>query len=129
MADDSTGRDSDKFMLRLPNGMRDRIAAAAKTNKRSMNAEIVSTLEEAYPAPISENEGDFLETFRNTKRFFYRGNPKYDAVVDQAVAAVFFDVLNNLEDYYDPDLTGTKKIINDEVEKEIVRRFGSFSPD
>ncbi len=32
------GRESDKFMLRLPDGMRDQIAEAAKTNNRSMNA-------------------------------------------------------------------------------------------
>ncbi|QOD84862.1 Arc family DNA-binding protein [Chromobacterium haemolyticum] len=38
------GRDSDKFMLRLPDGMRSRIAKAAKTNGRSMNAEIVHRL-------------------------------------------------------------------------------------
>lgn len=34
----------DKFMLRLPDGMRDRIAQAAKSNGRSMNAEIVGRL-------------------------------------------------------------------------------------
>ncbi len=38
-------------MLRLPDGMRERIKAAAADNNRSMNAEIVSTLEEAYPKP------------------------------------------------------------------------------
>lgn len=41
---------NDKFMLRLPDGMRDRIKAAAEANNRSMNAEIVATLEEKYPA-------------------------------------------------------------------------------
>ena len=44
-----TNRDSDKFMLRLPDGMRDRIKVAASRNGRSMNAEIVATLETAYP--------------------------------------------------------------------------------
>lgn len=39
----------DKFMLRLPDGMRDRIRAAAEAGGRSMNAEIVKTLEAAYP--------------------------------------------------------------------------------
>lgn len=38
-------RDSDKFMLRLPDGMRDRIGALAKESGRSMNAEIVARLE------------------------------------------------------------------------------------
>ncbi|WP_054304666.1 Arc family DNA-binding protein [Gemmobacter sp. LW-1] len=44
-----TNRESDKFVLRLPDGMRDRIKAAADANNRSMNAEIVATLEEKYP--------------------------------------------------------------------------------
>ena len=42
----------DRYMLRLPDGMRERIKAAAESNNRSMNAEIVATLEEAYPAPV-----------------------------------------------------------------------------
>lgn len=41
----------DRFIVRLPDGMRDRIKAAAEANNRSMNAEIVSALESAYPAP------------------------------------------------------------------------------
>lgn len=40
---------ADKFMLRMPDGLRDRIAYAAKANNRSMNSEIVTTLEEKYP--------------------------------------------------------------------------------
>ncbi|MFV1484527.1 MULTISPECIES: Arc family DNA-binding protein [unclassified Phaeobacter] len=39
----------DQYMLRLPDGMRDRIKEAAASNNRSMNAEIVATLEEKYP--------------------------------------------------------------------------------
>jgi hypothetical protein len=39
----------DQFIVRLPDGMRDRIKSAADKNGRSMNAEIVATLEEAYP--------------------------------------------------------------------------------
>jgi predicted DNA-binding protein len=44
------GRGSDQFMLRLPEGMRDRIKLFADRNSRSMNAEIVATLDKAYPA-------------------------------------------------------------------------------
>lgn len=44
-------QNQDKFVLRLPDGMRDRIKTAAEINNRSMNAEIVATLEEKYPAP------------------------------------------------------------------------------
>ena len=48
---DSTNRNSDKFMLRLPDGLRDRIKKKADVSGRSMNAEIVQVLEQAYPQP------------------------------------------------------------------------------
>ncbi|NSZ82927.1 Arc family DNA-binding protein [Agrobacterium tumefaciens] len=44
----SMSRESDKFMLRLPDGMRDRVKAEADQNFRSMNAEIVFQLNRAY---------------------------------------------------------------------------------
>lgn len=49
MSEKATGRESDKFMLRLPDGMRERIAKVAKANNRSMNAEIVYVLEAHFP--------------------------------------------------------------------------------
>lgn len=58
-----TGRESDKFMLRLPDGMRDRIKAAAEHNGRSMNAEINATLEKAYPEPIDPATIKFISAF------------------------------------------------------------------
>jgi hypothetical protein len=54
MAEDVNRAWRDQYMLRLPDGMRDRIKAAAEANSRSMNAEIVATLEERYPAPTDE---------------------------------------------------------------------------
>jgi hypothetical protein len=53
--DKSVGRESDKFMLRLPDGMRERIAELAKQNGRSMNAEIVARLDAALSGSSSEN--------------------------------------------------------------------------
>lgn len=44
----ATGRESDKFMLRLPDGMRDQIATAAKAGGRSMNSEIVARLQDSF---------------------------------------------------------------------------------
>lgn len=35
-------------MVRLPDGMRDKIAEAAKANNRSMNAEIVARLQDSF---------------------------------------------------------------------------------
>lgn len=40
-----TGRESDKYMLRLPDGWRDAIKARAAVNRRSMNQEILIALE------------------------------------------------------------------------------------
>lgn len=37
-------QDLDKYILRLPDGLRDDIKSAAKANNRSMNAEIISRL-------------------------------------------------------------------------------------
>src|SRR5690242_4891680 len=39
---------ADKFLLRLPDGMRDEVAKAAAANGRSMNAEIVARLQETF---------------------------------------------------------------------------------
>ena len=39
---------ADKYLLRLPDGMREQIAEAARENKRSMNAEIVARLEASF---------------------------------------------------------------------------------
>lgn len=45
-------RTADQFVVRLPDGMRDRIAQAAKANNRSMNAEIVARLRTSFePSP------------------------------------------------------------------------------
>ncbi|MEI7296579.1 Arc family DNA-binding protein [Paraburkholderia tropica] len=48
-------RTADQFVVRFPDGMRDRIAEEAKKNNRSMNAEIVARLEESF-APRSDEE-------------------------------------------------------------------------
>jgi ABC-type multidrug transport system fused ATPase/permease subunit len=41
-------------MLRLPDGMRDRIAEVAKANGRSMNAEIVGRLQDSLDGGLDE---------------------------------------------------------------------------
>lgn len=42
---EKTNRDSDKFMLRLPDGLRDRVKVVAEANRHSMNAEIIDAIE------------------------------------------------------------------------------------
>ena len=39
---------ADKFLVRMPDGMRDKLKAAAKASNRTMNAEIVARLEQTF---------------------------------------------------------------------------------
>lgn len=50
----STNRESDRFMLRLPDGMRDRLKDEAAKNNRSMNAEIIARLEASFAPEAPE---------------------------------------------------------------------------
>lgn len=65
---DAPSRKQDQFIVRLPDGMRDRIKTSAEENSRSMNAEIVSTLDEAYPVPAlqvdTEDQDKVVEMVR-----------------------------------------------------------------
>ncbi len=44
MAFEYGSRDADKFVVRLPDGMRDQVAAAANADDRSMNSLIVAAI-------------------------------------------------------------------------------------
>lgn len=60
---------AERFQIRLPPGLRDRIKATAEANGRSMNTEIVSTLEEAYPDPLQfMEELKFLDEIDEIQR-------------------------------------------------------------
>lgn len=50
-------QEQDKFMLRLPDGMRARVATSAKANRRSMNSELVYQLQRLYGATEATGEG------------------------------------------------------------------------
>lgn len=52
----------DKYIVRLPEGMREQIAESAKANNRSMNAEIVARLAKSFN-PISD-DADVLQAVR-----------------------------------------------------------------
>lgn len=54
MAEDQNRTLQDKFMLRLPKGMRERIKSAADANGRSMNSEIVAALYDWFPEPTPQ---------------------------------------------------------------------------
>ncbi|MHC2488157.1 Arc family DNA-binding protein [Sinorhizobium meliloti] len=64
------GRGSEQVMIRLPDGMRDRIRVAAEKHGRSMNAEIVAALEVHFPEPFSfgKRVADLLVLARGLKQ-------------------------------------------------------------
>lgn len=43
----TNSRTADKFVVRLPDGMRERVAEVARANHRSMNSEIIDRLEQS----------------------------------------------------------------------------------
>jgi len=54
MSKSYTSRTADKFVVRLPEGMRERIAEVSKESHRSMNSEIIARLERS----LAEETGD-----------------------------------------------------------------------
>lgn len=49
-------RTADKFVVRLPDGMRERLASVARDHHRSMNSEIISRLERSLNDPTQAEE-------------------------------------------------------------------------
>lgn len=69
-----------KFMLRLPEDLRDRVKEHAATNNRSMNAEIIARLEASFEAPSRE---EFELTKKWAQEFLREA---LDSAVEQIVA-------------------------------------------
>lgn len=66
-----TSRNSDKFVLRMPDGMRDTIAELAKQSGRSMNAEIVYRLQKS----IDEEQVEMIHQIGFAQVENYRFGP------------------------------------------------------
>lgn len=67
----------DKFMLRLPDGMREAVAKRADENGRSMNSEIVQILQDALDVSVSPIDSsmspeDAAATFQSEVEEFKR---------------------------------------------------------
>lgn len=78
-----SSRTADKFVVRLPDGMRDRIAEVARNHHRSMNSEIIARLEQSLvqegalddelgirldSPELSLHERELLQRFRQLSR-------------------------------------------------------------
>lgn len=60
---------ADRYIVRFPEGMRDRLKDAAAANNRSMNAEIVARLQESFeaPAPVTVASRVVVETDKGAR--------------------------------------------------------------
>jgi hypothetical protein len=56
MSNESPSRLLDKIIIRVPNGMRDRIKRVADSNNRSVNAELLVLLERTFPPETKIDE-------------------------------------------------------------------------
>lgn len=59
----TNSRNADKFVVRMPDGMRERIAEVAKENHRSMNAEIIKRLDDSMNPPTVTTASNTSPTF------------------------------------------------------------------
>lgn len=59
-----SSRTADKFVVRLPDGMRERIADVARNHHRSMNSEIIARLEQSLvqEGVLGDDEGLRLDS-------------------------------------------------------------------
>lgn len=77
MSSDFPSRGLDKFVLRMPEGMRERIGAAARANKRTMNAEIIQRLEESFTSSVGVpnflSEQDIIQMIIETHQMLKQG--------------------------------------------------------
>ena len=81
----------DQFMLRLPDGLRDKVKGIAQANNRSMNAEIVHAL----MLHIAEHE-DTVEHETANDGKIYEPSPELRALVDQSFDQMKADLLRKL---------------------------------
>lgn len=64
MVQPRAGQGAVQIALRLPADLRDRVRAAAEAAGRSINSEIIATLEERYPAAPPFKPQEFIEMMR-----------------------------------------------------------------
>lgn len=97
---------ADKYVVRLPDGMRDRIAEAAKANNRTMNAEIVARLQTTFGPPVFSGEASKV-----------LGTPHMRAIANELTEYMAAEDLR-------PVLTRLAEQLADQAIKELRRAVG-----
>lgn len=133
----------ERFIVRLPDGMRDKIAAAAKSSNRSMNSEIVARLESTFTSRgMAEMLGPIDEGPAGTESFAksYHLSNEVRRWVTEAIAPSVQSVLDaHLQDERElrarllKQITGSDEIrklasgefAGDEIKKRLVNETKS----
>ncbi len=76
----TNSRTADKFVVRLPDGMRDRVADVARQNHRSMNSEIIDRLEQSLLA--EELKAELTRAYRVIDRLLQDVAPTQDDILE-----------------------------------------------
>lgn len=63
---DTESRHADKYIIRFPDGMRDRLKEEARTNNRTLNAEIVARLQASFEVHEAVENMAFEHGFEST---------------------------------------------------------------
>lgn len=82
MTQDTPSRSLDKVIVRLPDGMRERIREVAEKNNRSMNAEIVARLDQSFEAP------DITYWTQQLDRVYSEVIPRYENLIKMLTEAI-----------------------------------------
>ncbi|PLU50771.1 hypothetical protein BMJ25_06625 [Sinorhizobium medicae] len=124
----------DKYVLRLPEGMRDRIKKAAERSGRSMNAEIIAALETYYPPEPSIYEvldrvHNAIELAQNAQLTPYRKEliEALDQLSEQIVSGMELDQFQ--QPLIGPEYQSAGRLINRHRRWERAKKYGVETKD
>lgn len=90
---------ADKYVLRMPDGMRDKITALAKANNRSMNAEMVLMLQQAIDARANAVPGVDVDALAEAVALrVAKGDSRSSAIVEALAEALAPKLAAKLKD-------------------------------
>lgn len=130
-----------QIVIRPPEGMRERIKAAADANNRSMNQEIVATLEEKYPPQSIDLRmiGSFLNSLERGRsddpefpertayiealNMLMMGLPRPYKIVENCGAITFVPVKMHVKDITNVDLM--LKILNERLLPDLTKNMSA----
>ncbi len=100
MTDLPPSRTADKMMIRLPDGLRERIAESAKSRGRSMNADVIARIEASFKL-----EQDALNNIASLEELRRDTNARFDELDrERAVQRGVFDrIMANAKDLLGED--------------------------